>query len=110
MGGYGGTSESHDELRAADQGPLVVTNQRLIFIGVRRTISVPLEKVIEVEAYSDALALHRQGKEKAEFFFLGTDLKVDFNKDGKRHKAPISPAMVKIIIDHAISVRKGLRS
>jgi hypothetical protein len=106
--GYGSTSESHDEIRPADQGTLVVTDQRLIFIGVSRTISVPLEKVISVEAYSDALALHRQGKEKAEFFSFAPDVTVDVPKDGKLEIAPVNPAMVKIVIDHAISILRGV--
>jgi hypothetical protein len=48
-----GISESHDELRAIDVGTLLLTNQRIVFVGSQRTSSVPLEKVINIEGYSD---------------------------------------------------------
>jgi len=49
LGGYRGTSESHDEFREIDTGTLVLTSQRLIFIGMKRTLATPLEKIIDIE-------------------------------------------------------------
>jgi len=60
-----GVSESHDEMRSLDLGTLLLTNERLVFIGSQRTNSVALNKVIDIEGLTDAVVVHREGKEKS---------------------------------------------
>jgi hypothetical protein len=55
LGGSRGVSESHDEFRAIDTGTLLLTNERLNFIGSQRTNSIPLKTVVDIEGYSNAL-------------------------------------------------------
>jgi hypothetical protein len=105
LGESRGTSESHDEMRALDHGTLVITNQRLVFLGSGRTSSVALGKVIDIEAYSDAIRLNRQGKQRVEYFQFSSDLQVPYNKDGKNQSVPLDGRMVKGAIDQAIFYR-----
>ena len=101
-----GTSESHDKLRALDRGTLVLTNQRLIFVGLARTTAAPLEKIIDVESYSDGVLLHREGKERAQFFQLSSGLRINYQYDGKDLSAPVIGPMVTVVIDQALIFRK----
>jgi hypothetical protein len=106
FGGSRGTSESHEELRAVDCGTLALTNHRLIFMGLARTTSVDLEKIVSIEPLSDGFQLHREGKEKAQYFQLSSGLEVTFRSDGKTLSAPVDGAMIKAAIDQAILYRR----
>jgi hypothetical protein len=52
-------------------GTLVVTNQRIAFVGTTKSTSVALTKLLHVECYSDALAVFQEGRETPDFFFVG---------------------------------------
>jgi len=105
FGGYRGSSESRDELRSIDQGTLVLTSQRFIFIGAKRTSAVPLEKIVGVEGYDDELQLHRQGKEKVEHFEISSGVEMSYQYNGKSVSAPLGGQVIKLIVDQAIRSR-----
>jgi hypothetical protein len=107
LGASAGTSESHDELRPLDTGTLALTNQRLIFVGSKRTTSVSLEKIIDLdtEGYSNWLRLNRQGKQKAECFQFDADLRMNFEYNGKNISAPLASRLVKLAINQAMIFR-----
>ena len=67
VGGF--QAQSHEELKEIDQGTLVLTTKRLCFSGALRSLEIDLRKLISVDAYSNAVAVRRSGKEKTEFFF-----------------------------------------
>jgi len=105
FGGYGGSSESHDELRSIDEGAIVLTSQRLTFIGQGRTFSVALEKIVSMEGYDDRLELNRQGKEKVERFEFSDSTKMTYPCDGAELSVRISGHVVKLLIAQAIRNR-----
>jgi hypothetical protein len=106
FGSSRGTSESHEELRAVDRGTLVLTNQRLIFVGLARTTSVDLEKIVSIEPLGDGIRLHREGKEKAQYFQLSSGLEGTFQSNGKTFSARVDGGMIKAAIDQAILYRR----
>jgi len=59
-----------ERIQKTDEGTLAVTNKRFIFIGVNRTIDIPLENIYAVEFFKDAITLHRKGKKRKEFFVV----------------------------------------
>jgi hypothetical protein len=69
-GGFGSTSESHDELRQIDTGTLVVTNRRIVFVGHQRTVSVDMETLIGVDYYSDGIGVHCEKRNKIQCFVI----------------------------------------
>ena len=69
-------SESSDELREIDQGTLVLTTNRLAFMGSMRTSSVKLDDIIGMEAYTDGIQVHRERKQRAETYVLGQPLQI----------------------------------
>ena len=59
-----------EALSPVDQGTLVVTNQRLVFLGSKRDVSIPIAKLLQVEAFSNALGIAREGKEAREIYLV----------------------------------------
>jgi len=51
-------------------GSLVLTNQRLVFIGQVKSVTIALSHIVHVEAYTDALAMFQDKKEAPDFFKL----------------------------------------
>jgi hypothetical protein len=57
-------------LTRVDTGQLVVTNQRLVFMGSKKDVSTPVAKVIHLEPYSDAVGIGREGKESRDVYLV----------------------------------------
>ena len=70
VGSFRGQPVSQDFLANVDTGTLVLSNQRLAFIGHNKSISMPLEKILNVESYTDGLAVFKEGRENADFFLF----------------------------------------
>jgi len=51
---------------------LVLSNQRIAFVGHAKSVAMPLEKILNVEAFTDGLAIFKEGKENADFFLFPT--------------------------------------
>jgi len=61
-------SESHDEIKIIDNGELLVTNKRLIFLGTKRTTNIDLNKIIAITEEEDIITIQRSNKQKPEYF------------------------------------------
>jgi hypothetical protein len=59
-----------ESLTQVDSGTLVVTNQRLVFLGSQRDISIPIAKLLQVEAFSNAVGVAREGKESRDIYLI----------------------------------------
>lgn len=67
---YRGQPVQSQYLARVDTGHLVVTNQRLVFLGSKRDVSVPIAKLLHLEPYSDAVGIGREGKESRDVFMV----------------------------------------
>lgn len=67
---YRGHPIQVESLTTVDQGSLVVTNQRLVFLGSKRDVSTPIAKLLQIEAFANALAVGREGKESRDIFLV----------------------------------------
>jgi hypothetical protein len=70
VGSFRGHAVEQQSLGRIDNGTLVVTNQRVAFIGGTKSTSTPLAKLLHVECYSDALAVFLEGREKADYYYV----------------------------------------
>jgi hypothetical protein len=70
VGSFRGHPLEQQLLGKLDTGTLVVTNQRLAFIGSTKSTSVVLPKLLHVECYSDALAVFQEAREKPDYFYV----------------------------------------
>ena len=59
-----------DVLSQLDQGTLVITNQRLVFLGTKRDVSTPVAKLLQVEPFSNGIGISREGKENRDIYLL----------------------------------------
>ena len=103
LGGASARSESHEEIRVIDQGKLILTNKRLIFIGSKRTVNINLKKIMAVQAYRDGIESQRENKQKPEYF-TGTDKhSITININNRQSTLPVYGAVLKAAIQGAIS-------
>lgn len=70
VGTFKGHPVQESTVSTVDSGQLVLTDQRLAFVGAVKAVSIAYAKVLHVEAYTDALAVFREGKEAPDFFKL----------------------------------------
>ena len=68
VGSFHGHPIEQQSLRNLDTGTLVITNQRIAFIGKVKSTSVPLAKMLHIQCYSDALAVFQEGRENPDFY------------------------------------------
>lgn len=59
-----------DVLSQLDQGTLVITSQRLVFLGSKRDVSTPIAKLLQVEPFSNGIAVSHEGKESRDIYLL----------------------------------------
>jgi hypothetical protein len=68
VGSFHGHPIQQQFLGNLDSGDLVVTNQRIAFIGKSKSTSIPITKLLHVECYSDAVAVFQEGRENPDFY------------------------------------------
>lgn len=103
MGGTSARSESHEEIRVIDNGKLVLTNKRLIFIGTKRTVNIDLRKIMAIVPYKDGIESQRENKQKPEYF-TGTDKHtINYTINGRSGTVPIYGNVLKAAIQGLIS-------
>jgi hypothetical protein len=73
-GVFRSSSQSHEELKNIDGGDLVITNQKILFTGKKRTSNIPFKKIVSIEPYSNYFVLHKDGKERAQYFLWPENL------------------------------------
>jgi len=68
VGSFHGHPIEQQSLTKLDTGTLVITNQRIAFIGSTKSTSVPFAKLLHVECYSDGVAVFVEGRENPDFY------------------------------------------
>ena len=68
VGSFHGHPIEQQSLTKLDTGTLVITNQRIAFIGSMKSTSVPFAKLLHVECYSDGVAVFVEGRENPDFY------------------------------------------
>jgi hypothetical protein len=109
-GSYSSTTESHEQLRAIDLGTLIVTNQRIVFMGKLKTISIDVNKMMGIDEYRDSIGIHRTDKPNVESFKISDDLMLTYHEDDKDVPLPFTGQILGWIIHHTIAddeARKG---
>ena len=68
VGSFHGHPIQQQFLGKLDFGTLVISNQRIAFIGKVKSTSVPFAKLLHVECYADAVAVFQEGRENPDFY------------------------------------------
>jgi hypothetical protein len=64
VGGFRGHVEAQKGMVPVSRGSLVLTNQRLIFQGDRKSFDVPWDKVLDIEFFGNGIRFARTGQSK----------------------------------------------
>ena len=66
-----GLFQSHSvverEMTKADDGKLVVTNKRIVFIGTNKDLTADYKKILGVTPYAEGFQIEREGRKTQEF-------------------------------------------
>ena len=68
---FGGEGKSHTELTEVDRGDFVLTNKRVVYLGSQRTVTIPLDKILSYEHYTDGIGIRRSDRKNMQVF-VGT--------------------------------------
>lgn len=68
VGSFHGHPIQQQSIGKLDSGTLVISNQRIAFIGKVKSTSVAFAKLLHVECYSDAVAVFQEGRENPDFY------------------------------------------
>lgn len=74
VGGGGGTSVSLPEMTRIDSGRLLLTNRRLLFDGSTDDRSIPLDKIVSVKSFLDAIEVSTESRQKSMYFTVPNPL------------------------------------
>ncbi|MGB9898549.1 hypothetical protein [Thermanaerothrix sp.] len=101
LGTFSAGGESHEELRAIDQGTLTITNRRIVFSGSTRTVDVSLNKIISIEPYVDGIAVRTSNRQKAQYFVGLSPGKypIEFTVENRKHTESLTGLMLKYLIE-----------
>jgi hypothetical protein len=73
-GMFSSTSTPTTEIHYTDVGTFVLTNQKIVFIGSKKTIQYSLDKIINVKAVPEQyVVIHRSNKSTPDYFFGNYD-------------------------------------
>ena len=51
-----------------DVGSFVVTNSRIVFVGQKRTLTVPYKKLVSLTPHENGILIGKEGREKPLYF------------------------------------------
>jgi hypothetical protein len=61
-----------------DSGTLVVTNRRLTFLGRTEAVAISLASVMDVDVYTDGVAVYQLGREHPDYFLIAAPEQLTF--------------------------------
>jgi len=70
VGSFRGEPVHQQSLTKLDTGTLVLTNQRVAYVGQTKSTSVVLNKLLHVEVYNDGISIAREGRESPDFYLV----------------------------------------
>ena len=102
-GRYTSTTESEDQQRAVDIGTLVVTDQRVVFLGALKTVSIDVNKIMGADQYPNGIGLHCMNKEKVEAFRISHDLMLTYKETQENISLPFTGAVLERLVSRALA-------
>ena len=68
----GAKTYSSGEIQKIDNGNILLTNKRFIFVGKKRTLNVNYQNLISIEALLDGIRINYENRKKASIFTLSS--------------------------------------
>jgi len=90
-------SESHDEIKEIDKGELLITNQRVVFLGSNRTTNIDMKKIISITSGPSMIQIQRSNKQKPEYF-SNINSTINFQVEGRHYTITIDGELIRRLI------------
>lgn len=58
-------------LALADEGPIIVSSKRIVFMGARKTIETPYSKLAGIDVFTDGIRIHASNRQTTPLFKVG---------------------------------------
>lgn len=97
VGGH--RSSSHEELKTIDDGIFSITNKRIIFSGIKRTININLNKIISMEPLKDGFLVNHEGTKKAQYFTGIPEINITLSAYNRTYYEPLSGLILVSLIE-----------
>lgn len=64
IGGWSGSSESHQEWRLLDSGDIILTNKKIVFRGEKENRTIPIDKIMALDVFANGKEIAVEDKIK----------------------------------------------
>jgi tetratricopeptide (TPR) repeat protein len=95
-------SQSHEEITNIDNGSLILTNKRLVFVGPQHPKDINLDKIISIEPYNDGIGIGISGKNKSIYFGGLDNFQMERETDDGKQGFVLSGKIMKYLIERTI--------
>lgn len=89
---------SNINVKTLDKGTLVITNKRLVFLGSKKSVNINLNKIISIEAFENGISIHRENKQKIEYFVGTNKTSIQITIGGRKQTKHLEGYIIKAII------------
>lgn len=94
---------SNINVKTLDNGTLVITNKRLVFLGSKKSVNINLNKIISIEAFENGISIQRENKQKIEYFVGTNKTSIQITIGGRKQTKHLEGYIIKAIILGQIS-------
>lgn len=77
VGGFKGERIVETFNETTDSGSLYITNKRVIFVGGKKNVTYPINKIINISKYSDAIHFQKENEKKPKYFLINDQFAID---------------------------------
>lgn len=77
VGNFKGERVTERFKQMTDSGTLYVTNKRVIFVGAKKNITYPFNKIINITKFDDAIQFQKENETKPKYFLIKDQSAID---------------------------------
>ena len=77
VGGFKGKRVIKTSKEVTDRGSLYITNKRILFTGEKKTVTYPVNKVVKINKFADAIQFQKESEAKLKYFVVGDQNSID---------------------------------
>lgn len=77
VGGFKGERVVDTFQKVTDVGTLYITNKKIVFVGARKNVTYPLNKIVNFIKYEDAIKFQKENELKPKYFVINDKFAID---------------------------------
>ncbi|MCX6830009.1 MAG: hypothetical protein NT002_12130 [candidate division Zixibacteria bacterium] len=77
VGGFKGERIVDTSNEVSDQGTLYLTNKRIIFVGTKKSVTYPIDKIVNFTKFTNAIQFQKENEAKPKYFLIKDEFVAD---------------------------------